>query len=128
MPAIVASATYRQFGKPRLVMCAKPKSSDAVHHPAHSVLESRASKFCSSPRNKNSSGHAVKIRIATELNKNPLHRPHCGANVRKCIPVPSGTAMLLNTTKLPSTYNPQLFPHPIEEPIPFSRRTSTNAD
>ena len=45
-------------------MCEKPKSTDAVHQPAQSVLESRESRFCSNPRNKNSSGHAVNIKIA----------------------------------------------------------------
>src|SRR5271166_942380 len=97
-----------------LVMCEKPKSTEAVHQPAQSVLESRASRFCSNPRNKNSSGHAVKSKIAKEPNRKALQRPHCGANAMKCIPVPSGMAMHPNTKKLPTTYKPQLFPQPIE--------------
>src|SRR5215470_11263506 len=40
--------------------------------------------------------------------------------------IPSGIATHPNTTKLPTTYNPQWLPHPIEYPRPFARRASKN--
>src|SRR6202022_2573156 len=107
-------------------MCDNPNNTEAVHHPARSLFDDRAKKFCSNPRNSNSSGQAVKNKIASEVNSNELQRFHCGAKAIKRIAIPSGIAMHPNTAKLPATYNPQFFPHPIEYPIPFARRTTTN--
>src|SRR5580704_9378015 len=98
-----ARMTYRQFGNPRLVICENPNSTDAVHHPAKSLLDARDSMFCSNPRKRNSSGHAVKRKIPSEVNTSELHACHCGANEMKCIAVPSGMAMHPNTAKLPRT-------------------------
>ena len=95
-------------------MCDNPKNTEAVHHPANSFFDARTKKFCSSPRNSNSSGPAVKNKIATEVNNNELHRFHCGANAINRIPIPSGIATQPNAAKLPATYHPQFFPHPIE--------------
>src|SRR6476646_4782538 len=108
-------------------MCENPKSTDAVHQPAKSLLLERASIFCNSPRKRNSSGHAVKKKIPSEVNSKEVHACHCGANARKCIAVPNGMAMQPNTTKLPNTKNPQRRPQPIEYPIPSTRRNNTNA-
>src|SRR5580692_5437480 len=114
MPAIDARITYRQLGKPMFVMCEKPNSTDAVHHPAKALLHDLDSMFCSNPRKRNSSGHAVKKKIPSEVNSKEDHACHCGANEMKCITVPNGMAMHPKTAKLPSTYNPQLRPHTIE--------------
>ena len=105
-------------------MCEKPNSTDAVHHPANSLFDAFDSKFCNSPRNNNSSGQAVNIKIASESPAYELHLLHCGENAMKCNALPSGIAMHAKTTKLPTAYSPQRFPHPIEYPIPFARRTS----
>src|SRR5580693_1193823 len=121
-----ARMTYRQFGNPMLVICENPNTTDAVHHPAKSLLDDRASIFCSNPRNRNSSGHAVKKKIPSEVNTSELHACHCGANAMKCKAVPRGIAMQPNTTKLPKTKSPQCRPHPIEYPIPFTCRNRTN--
>src|SRR5580658_5178088 len=99
--------TYRQLGNPRFVMCENPNSTDAVHHPAKSLLDDRASIFCSNPRNRNSSGHAVRKKIPSEVSGNEDDACHCGVNAMKCIAVPKGTAIQPNTRKLPSTKNPQ---------------------
>src|SRR5579863_4812359 len=104
--------TYLQFGKPMLLMCEKPNSTDAVHQPAKSLLLARESMFCSSPRNRNSSGQAVKKKIPSEVKTSEPHACHCGAKLMKCIAVPSGIAMQPNTRKLPSTKNPQRRPQP----------------
>src|SRR5690348_846722 len=109
------------------VMCENPNRIEAVHQPASSLLEALASKFCSNPRNKNSSGHAVKNRIPREVNTSELQRDHCGAKEMKCIPVPRGMAMQAKTTKLAMIQKPQLLPHPMMYPIPPRRRTRANA-
>src|SRR5208282_3599475 len=111
---MVARITYRQFGKPRFVICENPNNTEAVHHAAKSLLYDRASMFCSNPRNRNSSGQAVKKKIASEVKSRELHACHCGANAIKCSAVPSGMAMHPNRTKLPRTKNPQCRPQPIE--------------
>src|SRR5579859_2012596 len=108
-------------------MCENPKSTDAVHQPAKSLLLDRASIFCSRPRKRNSSGQAVKKKIPSEVNSKEVHARRWGANARKCIAVPKGMAMQPNTRKLPSTKNPQLRPQPIEYPIPSRRRNITKA-
>src|SRR3982074_99389 len=98
-----AKITYRQLGKPKFVMCEKPNRTEAVHQPARSLLLERESMFCNRPRKRNSSGHAVKKRIATQRNGSEGHACHCGANWIKCIPAPRGIAIAPNTMKLPST-------------------------
>src|SRR5712672_2723596 len=108
-----AGIPYRQFGKPMFVMCENPNRTDAVHHPARSLLLDRDSRFCSSPRNKNSSGQAVKNKIAIERNGSERHVCHCGAKRIKCMASPSGIAIAANTTKLAITYNPQRRPQPM---------------
>src|SRR5215469_9843097 len=118
--------TYFQFGNPIFVMCDIPNSIDAVHHPANSLFDARARKFCSSPRNNNSSGHAVNTSIPTDPTSIPVTRGTCGSNAMNFIRIPSGIATHPNTTKLPTTYNPQWLPHPIEYPRPFARRASKN--
>src|SRR5208282_1186032 len=107
-------------------MCENPNSTDAVHHPAKSLLHDFDSIFCSNPRKRNSSGHAVKKKIPRDVNSREDHACHCGANEMKRIAVPSGMAIHPNTRKLPNTKNPQCFPHPIEYPIPSTRRKRTN--
>src|SRR5215470_1255252 len=107
-------------------MCDIPNNIDAVHHPANSLFDARASKFCSSPRNNNSSGHAVNTNIPTDPTSISLHRPICGSKAMNFICIPSGIATHPNATKLPTTYSPQLFPQRIEYPTPFARRTSKN--
>src|SRR4249920_4228161 len=114
MPAIDARITYLQLGKPMLLMCEKPNNTDAVHHPAKSLLLARESMFCSSPRKRNSSGQAVKKKIPSEVNSSEPQACHCGAKVMKCIAVPRGIAMHPNTRKLPRTKNPQCRTQPIE--------------
>src|SRR5271169_3333371 len=108
-------------------MCDSPNNTDAVHHPATSLFEARVRKFCSNPRNSNSSGQAVKNKIATDVNKSELHLFHCGAKAINRMAIPSGIAIHPNTAKLPATYHTQFLPHPIEYPIPFARLTTTNA-
>src|SRR5689334_13920900 len=98
-----ARIAYRQLGNPRLVMWEKPKSIDAVHQPAISLLQDRESIFCKSPRNNNSSGHAVKKNIPAEVKNRDGQACHLGANARKCISIPSGMAIQPNTRKLPRT-------------------------
>src|SRR5580700_494440 len=118
--------TYRQFGNPRLVICENPNITDAVHHPAKSFFDDRASIFCNKPRNRNSSGQAVKKKIPSEVNNREPEECHCGANAKKCIAVPRGMAIQPNARKLPRTKNPQCRPQPIEYPIPSTRRSKTN--
>src|SRR5690242_43153 len=105
-------------------MCESPNNIDAVHHPANSLFEALPRKFCSSPRNNNSSGHAVKNKIPSDPTSNPFQFPHCGSNAINRIRIPRGIATQPNNTKLPSTYTPQFFPQPIEYPTPLARRTS----
>src|SRR6267378_1881501 len=75
-------------------------------------------------RNKNSAGHAVKNKIPNEPTSNPRQFPQCGSNAMNRIFIPSGIATHPNKTKLPSTYNSQRLPQPIEYPTPFALRTS----
>src|SRR5271169_4880131 len=110
-----------------LVMWENPNSTDEVHHPARLLFDALERKFCSKPRNKNSSGQAVKNRIPMDNPKNALQRLHSGANTMKRISSPRGIAMQANRRKLPKTYNPQFLPQPMEYPIPLVRRTKTSA-
>src|SRR5689334_22890178 len=110
-----------------LVICEKPNRIEAVHQPASSLFEALASKFCSNPRNKNSSGHAVKNKIPREVNSSELQCDHCGAKEMKCIPVPRGMATQAKTTKLATIQKPQPFPQPMVYPIPPRRRIRANA-
>src|SRR5216683_3565078 len=109
-----ARITYRQLGKPMLVMCEKPKRMEAVHQPASWLFEARESMFCNRPRKRNSSGHAVKKKMPKKRNGSDFNCDHCGANSMKCMPWPSGIAMQLNTTKLATMKKLQRLPQPIE--------------
>jgi hypothetical protein len=40
--------------------------------------------FCSSPRKRNSSGHAVNNKIAVAVKGTDFHAFHCGAKTMKC--------------------------------------------
>src|SRR5690348_15028412 len=108
-------------------MCENPNNTDAVHQPAQSLFDARESMFCSSPRNKNSSGHAVRNKMAIAVKGTVLHAPLCGANEIKCNTYPSWIAMHANPQKPAMTKNPHLAPHPIVYPIPLTRLVSTNA-
>src|SRR5438270_761123 len=98
-----AKMTYRQLGKPRLVMCEKPKRTEAVHQLANSLFILRDNKFCSRPRKRNSSGQAVKKKMAMDSSRDDLHSPQRGANSMKWIPVPRGMAIAAKTMKAAST-------------------------
>src|SRR5258708_1981016 len=76
-----------------LVMCEKPKRMEAVHQPAGSLLDARASMFCSKPRKRNSSGHAVKNKMPSDRNGSDFHCDHCGANSMKCMARPSAAGV-----------------------------------
>src|SRR5258708_6863617 len=65
--------TYRQFGKCRLVMCEKPKRTEAASHPTVSLLVDCERRFCSRPRKRSSSGQAVKTRMAAESGRKDFH-------------------------------------------------------
>src|SRR6267154_1728212 len=82
------------------VMCEKPKRMEAVHQPARSLLDARASMFCSKPRKRNSSGHAVKNKMPSDRSGSDFHCDHWGANSMKRIAWPSGMAMQPKTMKL----------------------------
>src|SRR6266699_2367540 len=56
-------------------MCEKPKRMEAVHQPTRSLLQARESRFCSSPRKRSSSGHAVKKRTPMKTNGSSLTPP-----------------------------------------------------
>ena len=84
-----------------LVMCENPNSIEAVHQPARSLLHDRASRFCSKPRNSNSSGHAVKHRIASASSGSNFQSCQRGAQVMKCNAVPSGITIAPKAAKLP---------------------------
>src|SRR6202158_714129 len=99
-----------------LVMCEKPKRIEAVHQPASSLFEARESMFCSKPRKRNSSGHAVKKRMPSERNGSDFHCDHCGSNWMKCMTRPSGMAMQPKTKKLARMKKPQWRPQPTEYP------------
>ena len=62
------------------VICENPNNTDAVPQPAISLFVVRASMFCSSPRNKNSYGHAVKHKIASVRPGTVLQVSQYGAN------------------------------------------------
>src|SRR6266849_5867355 len=91
-------------------MWEKPKRTEAVHQPARSLLLERESKFCRRPRKRNSSGHAVKKKMATETNGSERQACHCGANWMKCMLVPRGMAMAPKTRKLARTKKLQRLP------------------
>src|SRR5215475_487372 len=98
-----ASRTYRQLGKCRLVMCERPKRMEAIISPAAWLLLARDKRFCSSPRKRNSSGHAVKKRIPIERGTKDFQSLKRGAYEMKRIPRPSGMAMQANAASEPST-------------------------
>src|SRR6267143_3269716 len=98
-----ASSTYRQLGKLLLAIWEKPKRMEAVHQPARSLLEARASMFWSKPRKRNSSGHAVKKKMPSESNGSDFHALKRGANSMKWMARPRGMAMQPKTMKLAGT-------------------------
>ena len=89
-------------------MWEKPNRMEAVHQPANALLLARDSRFCSNPRKRNSSGHAVKKRMLRAVNGSDFHSPHCGSSWMKCMRMPSGMAMHASTRKLPTMRKPQL--------------------
>src|SRR5882724_1620024 len=99
--------TYRQFGNPPLVMWDSPKRSEAVHQPAKSLFEARDSIFCSKPRNRNSSGQAVKRKMARPVRGSAFQSYQRGAKEMKCKASPRGIAMTAKATKLARMKNPQ---------------------
>src|SRR6516225_9833650 len=107
-----ASRTYRQLGKCRLVMCEKPKRMEAIISPAAWLLLARDKRFCSSPRKRNSSGHAVKKKIPIESGTNDFQSLEPGAYKIKRIRMPSGMAMHANAASEPSTSSVQPLPQP----------------
>src|SRR5207244_10478593 len=54
-------------------MWENPKRTEAVHQPTISLLDARDNTFWSKPRNRNSSGHAVKKRMASAVNRSEEH-------------------------------------------------------
>src|ERR1700728_1508237 len=96
-----------------LVMCENPNNTDAVAQPVRSLLVVRASKFCSNPRNKNSSGHAVKHKIASVRPGTVFQVSQRGANWMKCTAVPRGIALAQKSSKLPAMYTLQRWLQPM---------------
>src|SRR2546422_8390549 len=86
-----------------LVMWEKPKRIEAVHQPASSLLEARASMFWSKPRKRNSSGQEVKKRMPSESNGSDFHSLKRGGNSMKWMAWPRGMAMKTETRKLACT-------------------------
>src|SRR3984957_5073628 len=109
------------------VMCENPNKIEASTHPTFSFFVVRCNMFCSNPRNKNSSGHAVKQRIASAKNGSVFHSPQRGPNVTKCIVVPRGIAIAANPKKLPKIYSGHRGPQSMLYPVPENCRTSRNA-
>src|SRR5580704_5843839 len=109
------------------VMCENPNKIEASTQPAVSFFVVRCNMFCSNPRNRNSSGQAVKQRIASARNGSVFHSPHRGPNATKCIAVPRGIAIAANAEKLPKIYIGQRGPQPMLYPVPENRRTNKNA-
>src|SRR5271166_1504166 len=92
---MVASRAYRQLGKtPLLVMCARPKTTEAVNHPAVSFEKVFEREFCSNPRNNNSSGQAVSKKMETASEGKDFQCACAGSNRIKCNAVPRGITMM----------------------------------
>src|SRR5262249_39374011 len=100
-------------GKPMLVMCEHQNSMDAVHQPTTSLLVDRASRFWSKPRNRNSSGQAVKKRIASAKSGSVRQSCQRGSKWKKCKAVGKGIAMAPKAAKLPKMYSHQRGPQPM---------------
>src|SRR5579863_6094208 len=97
---MVASSTYFQFGAGACRMCEKPKITEATSSAAHLFLKVRVRQFCTIPRNRNSSGHAVKNKIPIAATGSERTRARLGPNVMKWIVIPSGIAMAAKIRKL----------------------------
>src|ERR1700722_18007355 len=108
------------------VICENPNRTEAATQPAVSFFVVRCNMFCSSPRNRNSSGQAVKQRMASARNGSVFHSPHRGPNATKCIAVPNGIAIAANAKKLPKMYSGHRGPQPMLYPVPENRRSNRN--
>src|SRR2546421_2190447 len=97
-----------------LVMCEKPKTMEAIHQPVRSLLVARARMFCRSPRQRNSSGHAVKNKMLSETRGSDLNCDHCGSNSMKRMAWPTGMAIQANARKLARMKKVQWWPQPME--------------